>query len=141
GEGAMGEGGGAPSPGMGSGPGIAAGLIPADRITVWAPGVRDGIPVRSTVCATVSAATYGNGSADASAGLQAALDACPAAQVVQLSRGTFTIDRSYLAITRGITLRGAGPGLTTLQKNNGARPETETVPEAQPIVVIGPNRW
>jgi hypothetical protein len=130
-----------PPTAAGSPPSVAAGFIPADRLTVWAPGIRGGIPARATACATLNASTFGDGSRDASAGIQAALDACPAGQVVQLSRGTFSVDQSYLLISRGITLRGSGAGLTTLKKSNGARPDTETVPDAQPIVVIGPNRW
>jgi hypothetical protein len=140
GDGATGVGGDSPTA-AGSPPSVAAGLIPADRLTVWAPGIRGGIPARATACATLNASALGDGSRDASAGIQAALDACPAGQVVQLSRGTFNVDQSYLLISRGITLRGAGAGLTTLKKSNGARPDTETVPDAQPIVVIGPNRW
>jgi len=119
------------------------GIIPHDRLTAWVPGMmaRGGIPTRTTVCATVQASTYGNGARDASAGIQAALDGCPAGQVVQLSAGTFTIDNSYLGVTKGITLRGAGPGKTILQKTNGAKPGTHTAADAQPIVIIGPNRW
>jgi hypothetical protein len=54
---------------------------------------------------------------DATSTIQAAVDACPAGQVVQLSAGTFTITRgNYVLLNKGITLRGAGPGQTTLQK-------------------------
>jgi hypothetical protein len=48
-----------------------------------------GIPPRSAICATVSAATYGNGATDASAGIQAAVDACPEGQTVLLGPGLF----------------------------------------------------
>jgi len=102
---------------------------------------KGGIPARTTVCATVQASTYGNGSQDASAGIQAALDACPAGQVVALSAGTFTINSSYLGITKGISLRGAGPGKTILQKTNGATPGSDTSSDQQPLVIVGPNRW
>src|SRR5436190_24181705 len=80
----------------------AADLISADRRTTWNPGIPGGVPVRTTICATVNASTYGNGTSDASAGIQAALDACPAGQVVKLSAGTFTVNNRYLAITNGI---------------------------------------
>jgi hypothetical protein len=94
-----------------------------DRRTLWNPGASGGIPTRRTVCRTVDAATYGNGSSDATAGIQAAIDACPAGQVVQLSAGAFTINGgNYLLLNRGITLRGSGPGVTTLQKTDGAKP-------------------
>ena len=88
--------------------------IPADRLTVWNPGIPGGIPSRTTVCANVNAATYGNGTGDATAGIQAAIDACPVGQVVLLSAGTFTIT-STLTVTKGIVLRGQGPAQTKLK--------------------------
>src|SRR5262249_15499507 len=61
--------------------------LAADRRTAWNPGVPGGIPARTTVCANVSASTYGDGARDATAGIQAAIDACPLGQVVLLSAG------------------------------------------------------
>src|SRR5262245_30188060 len=116
-------------------------LIPEDRVTAWSPGVQGGIPARTNVCATVNASAYGNGSSDASAGIQAALDSCSAGKVVMLSAGTFRIDDGFLGINKGITLRGAGPGTTILKRTNGAVPGSYTPKVAAPIVVIGPNRW
>ncbi len=118
-------------------------ILDPDRRTVWAPGVPGGIPARTQVCATVNASTYGNGSSDATAGIQAAINACPAGQVVQLSAGTFTVNGgNYLLINKGITLRGAGPGSTTLQKTDGAKPgQEQTGPNPSPLVIIGPARW
>ncbi len=127
----------------------AADILPADRTTSWNPGVTGGIPVRTTVCATVSASTYGNGASDASAGIQAALNACPSGQVVMLSAGNFTVNNLVL-IHSSITLRGAGPGSTVLTKTNGARARTSPMQpidpttysyDAQPIIIIGPQRW
>jgi hypothetical protein len=89
-------------------------LIPAVRRTVWNPGIAGGVPARTTVCATVNASTYGNGTADARGGIQAALDACPVGQVVQLTSGDFKI-AGTLGITKGIVLRGMGPTLTKLK--------------------------
>jgi hypothetical protein len=41
--------------------------------------------------------------------------------VVSLAAGTFTIAEShYVMLNKGIALRGAGPGVTTLQRTNGA---------------------
>jgi hypothetical protein len=88
-------------------------LIPADRLTTWNPGIPGGVPSRTTVCATIDAATYGNGAGDATAGIQAALDACQSGQVVVLSAGNFSI-RNTLQITKGIVLRGQGPTQTKL---------------------------
>ena len=115
----------------------------SDRRTVWKPGVSGGIPSRSTVCATIAASAHGNGAKDATAAIQAAIDDCPAGQVVLLSAGRFTINRGhFILIDKGITLRGAGPGRTTLQKTDGAKPGQEPVgPEPSPIVIIGPGRW
>src|SRR5258708_38340310 len=60
-------------------------VIPPDRRTTCNPGIPGGVPARPTVYATVDAAAYGNGSADATAGIQAARDGCPAGQDVRLS--------------------------------------------------------
>jgi hypothetical protein len=116
-------------------------IIPPDRATIWQPGVVGGIPPRTTICASLDASTYGNGSAEASAGIQAAINACPAGQVVKLSAGTFRINTSHLLIAKGITLRGAGATATILRKTNGASPGSYQPPDAQPIVIVGPNRW
>ncbi len=118
-------------------------VLPQDRLTVWKPGVAGGIPARATVCAALDAATWGNGGQDATAGIQAAIDACPEGQVVRLSAGAFTVNGGgYLLIRKGITLRGAGADQTTLQKTDGAKPGQEgTGPLPTPIVVIGPTRY
>ena len=63
-----------------------------ERRTTWNPGIPGGIPARTTVCATIHASTYGNGTIDATAGIQAAIDACPVGQVVQLSAGNFLVN-------------------------------------------------
>jgi hypothetical protein len=115
-------------------------IIPADRLTTWRPGVQ-GIPLRTTICATLNASTYGNGSAEASSAIQAAINACPAGQVVKLSAGTFRINTSHLLVSKGITLRGAGPTQTILRKTNGATPGSYQPTNAQPVIVVGPNRW
>src|SRR5262252_861484 len=84
-------------------PGAWAQILPADRTTTWRPGVVGGIPNRTTVCTTLNAATFGNGSQDASAAIQTALNACPTGQVVMLSAGTFTVN-NYVLIHSAITL-------------------------------------
>ncbi|MGZ6035588.1 MAG: hypothetical protein ACXWLG_09105, partial [Myxococcaceae bacterium] len=115
-----------------------SGLLPPDRMTVWNPGVAGGIPARTTVCRTVSPP-----GGDATATIQAAIDACPAGQVVQLSAGTYTINGgNYVLINKGITLRGAGPGQTTLQKTDGAKPgQEQTGANPSPLIIVGPARW
>ncbi len=98
--------------------------LPADRRTVWNPGLNSvgGVPNRTTICANINASTYGNGTQDATAGIQSAINACPLGQVVQLSAGTFTINNDIVFVNRGITLRGAGPTSTLLRRTNGATP-------------------
>jgi hypothetical protein len=107
-------------------------IVPQPSATIWAPGVR-GIPARITACASIDAATYGNGQSEASAGIQAAINACPEGQVVQLSAGAFRLD-DHVLINKAITLRGAGPRQTTLQKTNGAS-------EQEGLIIVGPSRW
>jgi hypothetical protein len=119
----------------------AADIIPPDRMTKWSPGVPGGVPVRTMICATVDASTYGNGASDASAGIQAAIGACPVGQVLQLSAGTFLINNNPLLINKAITLRGSGPGKTILNRTNGATEGSYTPKVAAPDVIIGPNRW
>ena len=114
----------------------------AERTTLWNPGVPGGVPARSIVCVTVDAARYNNGATDATAGIQSAIDACPAGQVVRLSAGTFRVDGSEgLRIATGISLRGAGPGKTILNRTNGAI-EADFMPAVvAPLVIIGPSRY
>ena len=109
----------------------AQGIMPPERNTVWKPGIPLGIPARTTVCATVSASSYGNGSADATGGIQSALDACPSGQIVQLSAGTFKISSGPVEIEKGVTLRGAGPAQTLLKAPDGT---------SNAVVVLG-RRW
>src|ERR1700736_973095 len=128
--------------------------IPADRNFAWNPGMmsKGGIPIRSTVCATLSPS-----GGDDSTAIQAALDSCPANQVVMLNAGTFTVN-NYLLIHSPITLRGSGAGVTILNKTNGARARTSTVVsgttgilapvdpstytyDTQPVIIVGPGRW
>lgn len=116
----------------------ADGFLPADRLTEWKPGMMavSGIPARATICATLSP---GGGTVDDTARIQAAINACPVGQVVQLSAGTFLVnDGHYVRINKAITLRGAGPGQTVLAKTNGAKPFQSAVSaRPSPLVVVG----
>ncbi len=98
---------------------IGQSVIPAERATVWNPGLNavGGIPARTTICATIDAATYGNNSTDAYAAIQSALDNCPVGQVVRLPAGTY-LSSNTLILTKGIVLRGDGPGLTKIVRTN-----------------------
>ncbi len=121
-------------------PPVDTGIVPEPGRTTWAPGVQGGIPERPTVCATVSAAAFGNGTVDASAGIQAAINACPVGQTVALTAGTFVVN-NHLRLDKGITLRGAGPEATQLVKTNGARRFNPDAEDRKPLIIVGPNRW
>ncbi len=129
-------------------------VIPADRNFSWNPGMtsKGGVPARSTIFATLSPSGK-----DDTAHIQAKLDACPAGQVVMLASGTFKVN-NFLLISTGITLRGAGAGVTVLHKANGAHArKASIVPgttgihtpvdpstysyDTQPVVIVGPSRW
>src|SRR2546422_2739671 len=89
-----------------------SGILDPSRAIDWSTaGIPGGIPNRTTICSSLAASTYGNGASDATAGIQAALNSCPANQVVSLSAGTFRINSS-LTIPSNKVLRGAGPAQT-----------------------------
>jgi hypothetical protein len=91
-------------------------VIPPERRIDWAPGIPGGIPDRTTVCARVTEPPYGakgDGTTDDTAAIQAALDACPDDQVVEIPAGTYHVT-GVLTIPRSITVRGAGPGQTVI---------------------------
>jgi hypothetical protein len=91
-------------------------IIPDARRTTWAPGIPGGIPSRTTVCASLDAATFGNGTQDSASAIQAAIDGCPDGQVVLLGAGTFLIANT-ISLTKNVVLRGAG-------SSGGGRPAT-----------------
>jgi len=117
-------------------------ILPADRATTWNPGLNavGGIPVRSTICATLSPREQG---LDDRAQIQSAIDACPTGQAVQLTAGTFIVNGPhYLLINKDITLRGAGPERTTLAKTDGAKPfQAATSADPVPLIIVGPARY
>ncbi len=89
-------------------------IIDPNRKIDWSQsGIPGGIPNRTTICATVNASSFGNGTSDAKAGIQNALNNCPANQVVYLSAGKFLVNGT-LSIPSYVTLRGAGPQQTIL---------------------------
>jgi hypothetical protein len=94
-------------------------IIPLARRTSWNPGIPGGIPSRTTLCATINAATYGNGTTDATSAIQAAINGCPEGQVVYLPAGTYRVT-SNLNIAKGIVLRGAGPALSKIRASLAA---------------------
>jgi hypothetical protein len=90
-------------------------IIPADRRIDWSyAGIPGGIPERSTICTTIDSAVYGSGTTDATSTIQTALTNCPDDQVVYLPAGTYLISNTIWMRSHD-TLRGAGPGKTTLK--------------------------
>jgi hypothetical protein len=99
-----------------------------------------GIPSRTTVCATVRPRGSGQ---DDTTHIQNAINSCPAGQAVSLGAGTFTIaEGNFVLLNKGITLRGAGPGITTLQRTNGAKVGSyQPGSKPSPMIIVGPQRW
>lgn len=85
-------------------------FLPADRLTVWNPGLNaiGGVPSRTTVCQTLSPS-----GGDDTAAINGALSACPANQVVLLGTGTFTVNGTIYVGSNKV-LRGSGTGSTIL---------------------------
>ena len=113
--------------------------VPSDsmRFTEWNPGLNPagGIPERTTIYTTLSP----SGGEDSDL-IQAAIDACPSGQVVQLTAGIFTVN-DYILIDKDISLRGEGQGVTILEKTDGAIPDQEYPSTSEPVIIVGPGRW
>ena len=96
-----------------------AGLLNPDYTTTWNPGIladsptgnplgADGLPVRTTTCATVPAQ-----GGDATSAIQNALNGCQGKnQVVALGAGTYSVS-STIQVPSGVVLRGAGSDAST----------------------------
>ena len=89
--------------------------IPAARSVTWEgnAGVQGDIPSRTVIYTTLSP----SGDDDASA-IQTAINNCPFGQVVELNAGMFKV-RSPISVKSGVTLRGAGMGITIIQGMSG----------------------
>jgi hypothetical protein len=131
--------------GGGGGGGGTGGLLPSDRDASanWQmAGMLSvgGIPNRTTVCAAVSPLGSGH---DDTTNIQNAINSCPTGQVVSLRAGTFTIaEGNYVLINKGITLRGAGPGVTTLTRTGGATLGSYAPgSNPSPVIILGPMRY
>lgn len=97
-----------------SGPDRLAGIPVSNAPTaVWAAaGVPGGIPARTTIYTTL------NAGATASQ-IQAAINSCPANQVVMLGEGTFNVSNLTIGYKDDWVLRGAGMGKTILNVTSG----------------------
>jgi len=100
-------------------------IIPADRkidwsrAGVWENGLK-GIPNRTVVFCNVKVTipgsvlvAKGDGVRDDTAALQAAINTCPAGQVVYIPQGTYRISGT-LRVGKGIVVRGADPSNTKI---------------------------
>lgn len=127
-----------------------AGVIPADRRTVWNPGIPGGIPAVKSIHATLDAAAYGDGKADATGAINAAIQAAGDAagpdrlQVVYLPPGTYRVAGIVNLNRSFVVLRGAGPALTRIRSDAGAASGAPAVrmgvfwPEyGDPVDVVG----
>ena len=95
-----------------------SGILNPTRAIDWSEaGIPGGIPSRTTNCATLHAATYGNGSSDATSAIHSALSNCHTGQVVLLSAGTFLV-KGNIQVPANVTLRGAGANQTILKAHN-----------------------
>jgi hypothetical protein len=126
------------------------GLLPSDR-DAWAnwkmAGMLSvgGIPNRTTQCgSTIS--PLGSGKDDTN-NIQAAINNCPVGDVVLLSAGTFTVgEGNFILLNKGITLRGAGPGRTIIQRTNGCHPLSPSSngncgSNPSPFIIVGPEQY
>jgi hypothetical protein len=101
------------------------GFMPPDRMLVFSPGIPGGIPTYTTNITTIDAATYGNGTTDATAAINSALATSGTAaspRVVYLPAGTYLIAGFINTSSRYVVLRGAGPALTKLRSNVSGSP-------------------
>jgi hypothetical protein len=93
-------------------------IIPADRQIAWQGnvGVAGGIPLRTSICATI-APTGG----DDSSAIQNALNSCSQNSVVKLTSGVFHVSRTidWGSVRNGVVLRGDGPDKTTITFSSG----------------------
>jgi hypothetical protein len=102
--------------------GVSAQILPADRTTLWNPGLNSvgGIPARTTIFKTLSP----SGGED-SAAIQAALDACPAGQVVKLRLGHLPSIITSSSTARSL-FAASGPESHDLQKPTARSPARTT---------------
>jgi len=98
-----------------------SGIISPSRAIDWTlAGIPGGIPNRTTICTTLNASSFGNGSSDASSAIQSAMNSCPNSQVVSLSAGTFLVN-SCMTVPSGVVLRGQGANQTILNVHCSGR--------------------
>ncbi|MDP6546990.1 MAG: glycosyl hydrolase family 28-related protein [Phycisphaerae bacterium] len=98
-----------------------AGLIPAERLSDWRPGVTVGVPggiPKRTKLIDVTKEPYkadNTGKKDAAAAIQKAVNDAKAKDVVYLPAGTYRMEKSIrVSYKSNLTIRGDGPEKTKL---------------------------
>ena len=119
--------------------------LPVDRTTAWNPGMmsKGGIPSAAWPVCNSTPLTP-SGTSDDSAQINAKISSCAAGTVVQLGAGTFLMGQgNYVAINKGVVVRGAGAGVTTLKnsRNVFATTSNQSAADPTPIVILGAGRW
>jgi hypothetical protein len=91
-------------------------ILPIARRIQWTPGVRGGIPNRTSLINVKQVPYYakGDGVTDDRAAIQHAIDAALPGQVVFLPAATYRISGT-LSLSKGITLRGEGTQSTIIK--------------------------
>ena len=114
-------------------PARSVGIIPPERRTTWNPGIPGGIPAVTTIHTTIEAATYGNGTTDATAAINNAIQAAGntaastgVRQVVYLPAGTYRTSGPIELSRSNVVLRGAGASRTRIRLSG-----TEQIPAAR----------
>jgi hypothetical protein len=96
-------------------------IVPPARLGDWSgAGVQGGIPDYPVGVNVMDHGAVGDGAADDTAALQAAIAACPEGEAVFLPAGSYRTTAT-LVISKSIVLRGAGPGLTYIIHNHSGR--------------------
>ena len=98
-------------------------IVPPDRLAAWQGnvGVPGGIPNRTSIGATVNAQIYGNGITNATAAINAAINASGPGQVAYLPAGTYLVSSALgSGYKPNYSIRGAGQGQTIIKWIGGA---------------------
>lgn len=81
-----------------------SGIIDPSRTIDWSNAeIPGGIPDRTTLCTTINAAIYGNGTTNATTTIQNALNSCPANPVAYLPAGTYRINGNFRVPSTAMT--------------------------------------
>ncbi len=120
--------------------------LPANRTTVWSNAgllTKGGIPSATWPVCNSTPLTP-SGTSDDSAQINSKITQCAAGTVVQLAAGTFLMGQgNYIAINKGVVLRGAGAGTTILKNSRNVFATSSNQSPADPtaIVIVGPGQW